>query len=349
MPGFPRSGASASTGELRASGICRNVRWKELEVDFHLSGVREQSCHMPPTDIPAKLRATMAALGCHTRKELVARFRTSNPRSACDIEPLHKWMQGRATPRLAGFYDEWAALIGLARPGAWIATCTLETFLAETTACSGFDDSTLRRSAAPKPARLGPAAQTHGLLGGLASLCGTYLCWSRATSPHYPNHIIRGLLQLAPDRDASLRANYSEHLPSGEIVMEGRAAISGRTLNIEMGHPDSGLTMVIVAHVPGPPVSVLCGLSVGASALASEALPSAEAILAVRATMAGSANVPNGYMRICQSALSADLAAIGIMGPASDAVAARAVSFLSPPPLQVPRAVQSGFASDLGS
>ncbi len=304
---------------------------------------------MLATDIPAKLRATMAALGCRTRKELVARFRARNPRTACDIDPLHKWMQGRATPRLAGFYDEWAALIGLTKPGAWLATCTLDAFLAETSASSGFDDSTLRRSAAPRPGRAGASAATHGLLGGLASLGGTYLCWSRASSPHHPDRVIRGTLELEAGRDDTLRAIYSEHLPSGVLVVEGRAAISGRTLNMEMVDPDSGLKLVIVAHVPGPPVSVLCGLCLSTAALASEALPSATALLAVRAPGGGSTNVPKGYMRLSASAISADLAAIGIKMPSSDAVAARAVSFLSTPALQVPRAVQSDFAFDLAS
>ena len=302
---------------------------------------------METTEIPAKQRATMAALGCHTRKELVARFRVRNSRTACDIDPLHKWMQGRATPRLAGFYDEWAAVIGISKPGAWLATCTLDAFLTETSVSLGFDDSTLRRSAAPKPSRAGAAAPNHGLLGGLASLCGTYMCWSRASSPHYQDQLIRGVLRLEPGRDETLRASYSEYLPYGLMVLEGKASIGGRTLNITMTDRQSGLEMHIVTHVPGPPVTVLCGLSVSAAALASEALPSAEPILAVRAPGGADTDLPGGYMQAGRSEIAADLAAIGITLPAAHAVATRAISFLAPQPLQISQAVQSGFAGDL--
>ena len=57
---------------------------------------------MPPGeayhDIGLKLRLTAAVLACASRKDLCARFRAVNPATHCDLDRLHKWMQGRALP-----------------------------------------------------------------------------------------------------------------------------------------------------------------------------------------------------------------------------------------------------------
>ncbi len=53
------------------------------------------------SELALKLRLTSAALGCHGRKELCARFRAANPHTHFDLERSHKWMQGRATPPLS--------------------------------------------------------------------------------------------------------------------------------------------------------------------------------------------------------------------------------------------------------
>jgi hypothetical protein len=42
----------------------------------------------------AKLRLAAATLGCSSRKEFCARFRSVNPATQCDIDPLNKWVQG---------------------------------------------------------------------------------------------------------------------------------------------------------------------------------------------------------------------------------------------------------------
>ena len=141
-----------------------------------------------PTEIPAKLRATMAALGCHSRKDLAARFRARNPRTACEIDSLHKWMQGRATPRVAAFYDEWAQLLGLARGGNWVAVCGLDSFIVELTVSTGIEAERLLRDAPSRSSRSSAAQPTHGLLGGQSSLHGVYLCYSRAFSLLYADH-----------------------------------------------------------------------------------------------------------------------------------------------------------------
>ena len=63
-------------------------------------------------DLAAKLQATIFALGCSSRKGLVARFRLNNAATTLELESLHKWMQGRASPRGTAFYSEWARILG---------------------------------------------------------------------------------------------------------------------------------------------------------------------------------------------------------------------------------------------
>ncbi len=47
-----------------------------------------------------KLRLTAAVLGCRGRKEFCARFRAVNPGTHFDLDRSHKWLQGRALPRV---------------------------------------------------------------------------------------------------------------------------------------------------------------------------------------------------------------------------------------------------------
>jgi hypothetical protein len=79
-------------------------------------------------DIGVKLRLTAAVLACASRKDFCARFRAVNPATHCDLDRLHKWMQGRALPRDLSFYDDWAKVLGLAQSGAWLAACPVEAF-----------------------------------------------------------------------------------------------------------------------------------------------------------------------------------------------------------------------------
>ena len=60
----------------------------------------------------AKLRLAAATLGCSSRKEFCARFRSVNPATQCDIDRLNKWVQGRPLPRASSVYADFAAVIG---------------------------------------------------------------------------------------------------------------------------------------------------------------------------------------------------------------------------------------------
>src|SRR5262245_48901037 len=80
-------------------------------------------------DIDRKLRLTAALLGAVTRKDLAAAFRRVNPATPFDIDRANKWLQGRARPREPQVYEDWAKLLDLGHPGAWIADCDSEAFL----------------------------------------------------------------------------------------------------------------------------------------------------------------------------------------------------------------------------
>ena len=98
-------------------------------------------------ELPAKLQVTQELLGCNSRKELCARFREINPRTEFDLDRSHKWMQGRAKPRSARVYDDWARLLGTVRTPSWLVACTLEAFVDEVCQIFAADPEDLKRRA----------------------------------------------------------------------------------------------------------------------------------------------------------------------------------------------------------
>src|SRR5689334_9035721 len=105
------------------------------------------------------------AIGCNSRKEFCARFRGVNPATQCDLDRLNKWVQGRSLPRAPSVYADLAAVIGTAKPGRWIAECSLEAFAAELTALTGIDAAALS-----VPDNLSRRGHPLGLFGGVATL-----------------------------------------------------------------------------------------------------------------------------------------------------------------------------------
>ena len=80
-------------------------------------------------DIDRKLRATAAALGLITRKDLAAAFRRVNAATPFDIERAHKWLQGRSSPRDARLYQDWVLVLDVDQSAEWIANCEFDAFL----------------------------------------------------------------------------------------------------------------------------------------------------------------------------------------------------------------------------
>jgi hypothetical protein len=278
-------------------------------------------------EFAAKLRITQELLGCNSRKELCARFPELNPRTEFDLERSHKWMQGRAKPRSARVYDEWARLLGTERPASWLGACTLDAFLDEVCRLFAADPQDLRRRAALDDRRFvtGPADGTP-----VHYLCGAYAAYSHAWSPYFRGQLIRGSLLVEPAKGTRFAARYRETLPPGPVELKGVAALVGRLLHLELREAGSGMPLYISAFLSGRPASVLCGIASGATFIGPDPEPSATRIVLIRvpAPLADELDRSNRYLPSDPSTLGADLAALGIEPSDPEAAAAELRVFL---------------------
>lgn len=303
-----------------------------------------------PADIAAKLRVTAAALGCHSRKDLAARFRASNPRTVCEVESLHKWMQGRSTPRSMSLYNDWAAVLGIKRSGDWLAQSAMAAFIEEVAAATGASGDNLSRAAATSrqrreiPSSEAVPDKTASTHHGLA---GTFACYVRSMVPSLQGVACRGTLVLDDQIAGTIRAEYREQLDAGAMSMTGTAMLGPWLLNVVLTDGASGIAMMLIFNLPPQRTDVLCGLMTSAVILAGEALPSATAILAVRvpgsaARMAGTIR----YFAPAPGAITADLASAGAVPANAEAFDHRAIELLGPPPMQISQSVQAAMMDD---
>jgi hypothetical protein len=249
---------------------------------------------------------TAEVLGCASQKELCQRFRAVNPATGFDVERSHKWMQGRATPRDARIYDDWARVLGTERPGTWLAECGLDEFRAELGRLFGREPGEAASRSVP-PARRVPRAEQRWrhLLGGFA-------CYSHAWSRYHAGRIIRGELLIEPGRGDALEASYVEALETGAIHFAGEAWPADRTLHLALRETASRLPLFASLFLPGPPGSVLCGILSGATFLGQEPRPTAVRLLAVRVSNGAALRASNRYLRPGKDTVAADLAALGV-------------------------------------
>jgi hypothetical protein len=260
-------------------------------------------------DFATKLRLTATALGCSGRKDLCARFRAINPATHFDVERSSKWLQGKALPRSAQLYDDWAKVLGTQRSGAWLASCTVEAFLAEICELYAADADALRRRAAERGADAVVAAPATSSADGY--LCGSYACYSLAWSPYYRGHLIRGALTIAPGRrNPALAAMYSEAVLGAEARFDGEVLLARGTVHLSVRDPEGGSPLFVSLFLPGPPASVLCGVMSGATIIGPEALPSTTRMVVVR--VPGNPGGSNRYLSPTPGALSDDLLALGL-------------------------------------
>ena len=267
-------------------------------------------------NLAAKLRLTAAALGCSSRKELCQRFHAVNPATICVLDRLHKWLQERALPRSARFYDDWAQVVGSRRPGAWFASCSVEALLAELAMLFDADPEWLvraetlgRQAAAPRHA--GGAGPQRGEAAGL--LAGTYACYSYAWSPHYRGNLIRGSLVLTPAPGArTIAASYSEFVGGREFRFRGAATAGSGVVMVPVLEEVSQSQVCLTLITPRPPASVLCGMLSGVTVLDHEPRPSASRLVAVRLPGAEDAGAARGYLPVSAGVLGADLRRCGL-------------------------------------
>ena len=289
-------------------------------------------------DIDRKLRLTAAVLGAVSRKDLAAAFRRANPATTFDVARADKWLQGRARPRERQIYEDWATVLGLARPGSWIAECDLDAFLDEVCARHGRDRDDLQRRVdlpgqPPRKIRARRAAAAPEF-----DLAGAYACYSHAWSPYFRGRLVRGTLSVADGhgggrgdgRADRATATYVEALPTGAMRLAGALTVDRRALRIEVSDPTRlSRFLHFSLFPPSPPVSVLGGLMFGSTLIGPDAQPSVSRIVLVHLPQATSilpaqdAYLPRG------SSLAADLEALGLPMAAPGAVDDALAAFLN--------------------
>ncbi|MBD0271404.1 MAG: hypothetical protein ICV73_05690 [Acetobacteraceae bacterium] len=288
-------------------------------------------------DLPEKLRATAALLGCANQKDLCAAFRHVNPNSDFDLERSYKWMQGRALPRSARVYEDWAALVGAeGRSPSWLAACALEEFVDVLCARHGLERGALLRRAGLGAASAGADESATAAFGPDGYLCGAYACYSHAQSPYYRGRIIRGALVVEPAsrRAEGLVATYSQALPSGRAQASGPIGFYGLALCLELRVPSPGMAPLFCSLFrPSPPTSVLAGVMCGTAAVHPGGQPPyATRIAMVRVLAAAGADLQasNRYLGPAEWPPSRDLAALGLPMPDPAALDAEINRFLRP-------------------
>jgi len=260
-----------------------------------------------------KLRVTAAALGCASHKNFCARFRAVNPMTHFDFERSHKWLQGRALPRFAQVYEDWAKVLGTNQSGTWIAECTLEEFLAEAGNLHHVEpDALLQRAEVPQK-RSVPLIVKDGRAEH--NVCGTYACYLHAWSPYFRGNLIRGALTICPPTSGSgLMAIYTETLLGQIMSFEGEVLMSGRALHLIL-RSQSDVSLLFQTFIPpGPPASVLCGVMSGAIVVGHEPQPSTTRIVIVR--VRNDASASNAYLQVSPQGHSVLIT--GLQGRAAD-------------------------------
>lgn len=291
-----------------------------------------------------KLRMAAAALGCSSRKEFCARFRSVNHATQCDIDRLNKWMQGRSLPRAASVYADFAAVIGTTKPGRWIADCSLEEFSAELIGCTGADPGTI---AVPDNLSRRGNPRAAGLLGGVATLTGAFAAYSPAWSPHVEGRLVRGSLRLSSSRSGALVATYAESFLGKNVHLTAEAWIGGRSIHCLLREPDGDMPVFISLQLPGPPASVLCGVMSGVAFISHEPLPSASRIVFIRVPDTPLLDESNRFFDPVPGSIAADLTDLGIKVPEAERLDSSTRKFVGSSPTQVTNKDQATFASML--
>ena len=280
------------------------------------------------TELAAKLRLTLIALGGISRSDLVERFRAANPATQCELNCLHKWIQGRAQPRSAQLYDDWAKVIGSRRSAGWLASSGLDAFAAELASLTGISAKDL---------------QAHELLneqgapawsGGARSLCGTFACYNISWSTHYAGKIVRRALRLLLDANSAFKAVLSASLAGRKFHWTG-SVIMNRVLCLDLRADHDGSALFMTLTRPGPPASVMSGIQCGCPTIAQQALPTALRILIVRVPETPQLDATNGAFDPRPDYFADDLCALGLKANNLTELASSIRDFLDGRALQV--------------
>jgi hypothetical protein len=278
-------------------------------------------------NIDQKLRATACLLGAVTRKDLAAAFRRVNAATSFDVERAHKWMQGRAHPREAQLYQDWAALLDVDRSGEWVANCDFQSFVEIVAARHSFDHERLRASGGEGPV----GRQGKQVSNTNRDLIGTYVCYSHAWSPYFRGQIIRGALSITSKDEASeLHATYTEALPTGSLQVSGTLSVSRRAISFCLQDADGDAQLLFCLFPPTLPVRVLGGLMCGATIIGSDPSPSTTRIVMIRLPPASlpSLEKTSPYLP-ANTSLANDLAGLGFTVSSPDSFDEDLAKFLN--------------------
>lgn len=251
-------------------------------------------------DVDRKLRLTSVVLGAITRKDLAAAFRRVNPATRFDVERASKWLHGKAQPREAQVYEDWAAVLDLGRRGDWIAQVDLDGFVAALSQRYdiGIDDLMRHVRDDRKPLER-------------SGLEGRFVAYSHAWSPYFAGRLIRGLLTIETGGDGQSTATYAERLPTGTINLSGRVE-TGQHLFFDLRDQRNELRLTFFLFMPRSMGNVLAGLMSGFTFLGPDALPSVTRVVLIRldddrsGAGATDAYLPHG------ASIAADLRQLGV-------------------------------------
>lgn len=257
--------------------------------------------------VDRKLRATAHLLGVVTRKDLAAAFQRVNSATPFHVERAHKWVQGRAQPREAQLYRDWAMVLELDRSGEWMANCDFAEFVEAVAAHHSTDRDALWNSGIDSGGPLPRKIDTYGL-------SGTYVCYSYAWSPYFRGQIIRGTLTITSGKASSeLHVTYTEALPTGHLSLNGTLVASRRALSFVLQETNGGTQLMFCLFPPTLPVSLLGGLMCGSTVLGPDPGPTCARIVMVRLPSEtvdpldkSSPYLPSG------ASLAADLESLGV-------------------------------------
>ena len=254
-------------------------------------------------DIDRKLCLTAAALGAVSRKDLAGAFRRVNPATSFDLDRAHKWLQGRAQPRDSRLYEDWATLLAIGKPGAWIAACTVEELIDALTATGPLEREALLRQAD----RFGGVADGQG-----PCFVGRYVAYSHAWAPYFRGQLIRGEVTIEAERARGRPlARYVEHLPTATVRLEGPVTHQERALYVDL-RGVSATPLQLCLFAPVAPASLLGGVMSGLTLLSTEVQVSTTRIVLARLPEeAPGLRVGDHYLPTGTS-LAADLSRLGL-------------------------------------
>lgn len=274
-------------------------------------------------DIDQKFRLTAAVLGVASHKDLAAAFRRINPATPFEVDRAYKWLQGRAQPRERQIYEDWSKVLGLDRPGQWIADCDAEAFLDEVCVRHGRDREDLLH-------HLGESTSRRSRSGSV-ELAGTFVCYSHAWSPYFRGRLVRGELTVGVESSPNrLPVSYTEVLPTGALALKGAMFLSKHGLHVQVGDVTGDAQGITFCLFPAaPPASVLSGLMVGTTLISPDAQPSVTRVVLMRLPAASpQLRSVDAYLPR-QGSVAEDLAQFGLHVGDAAAVDLRLAEFLN--------------------